>query len=76
SGTAVRKDPVGCWDFLQPPVRAALARRVVILGAESTGTTTLARALAAHYRARGGVWARTGYVAEYGREYSEDKLAD
>ncbi len=29
-----------------------------------------------HYRARGGVWARTGYVAEYGREYSEDKLAD
>ncbi|EFE73517.1 LOW QUALITY PROTEIN: conserved hypothetical protein, partial [Streptomyces filamentosus NRRL 15998] len=47
SGTAVRKDPVGCWDFLQPPVRAALARRVVVLGAESTGTTTLARALAA-----------------------------
>ncbi|WP_069744575.1 AAA family ATPase [Streptomyces sp. EN23] len=75
SGTAVREDPVGCWDFLQPPVRAALARRVVVLGAESTGTTTLARALAAHYRARGGVWARTGCVAEYGREYSEDKLA-
>lgn len=75
SGTAVRKDPVGCWDFLRPPVRAALARRVVVLGAESTGTTTLARALAAHYRARGGVWARTGYVAEYGREYSEHKLA-
>ncbi|MFD3961488.1 MULTISPECIES: AAA family ATPase [Streptomyces] len=76
SGTAVRKDPVGCWDFLRAPVRAALARRVVVLGAESTGTTTLARALTDHYRARGGVWGRTGYVAEYGREYSERKLAD
>ncbi|MFE6665370.1 AAA family ATPase [Streptomyces sp. NPDC057697] len=76
SGTAVRKDPVGNWDFLEPPVRAALARRVVVLGAESTGTTTMARALTDHYRARGGVWARTGYVAEYGREFSERKLAD
>lgn len=75
SGTAVREDPAGRWDFLRPPVRAALARRVVALGAESTGTTTLARALTAHYRARGGVRARTGYVAEYGREYSEHKLA-
>ncbi|MFD5035068.1 AAA family ATPase [Streptomyces sp. NPDC058405] len=75
SGTAVRKDPVGCWDFLAPPVRAALTRRVVVLGAESTGTTTLARALAGHYRRRGGTWARTGYVPEYGREFSELKLA-
>ncbi|MEU6062757.1 AAA family ATPase [Streptomyces sp. NPDC047097] len=76
SGTAVRKDPVGNWAFLSAPVRAALTRRVVVLGAESTGTTTLARALADHYRARGGVWADTGYVAEYGREYSERKLAE
>ncbi|NED14464.1 AAA family ATPase [Streptomyces sp. SID9124] len=76
SGTAVRADPAGCWGFLEAPVRAALARRVVVLGAESTGTTTLARALAAHYRQRGGVWAHTGYVAEYGREFSERKLAE
>lgn len=75
SGTAVRKDPVGCWDFLEPPVRAALTRRIVVLGAESTGTTTLARALTEHYRARGGGWAQTRYVAEYGREFSEQKLA-
>jgi NadR type nicotinamide-nucleotide adenylyltransferase len=75
SGTAVREDPVGCWGFLSGPVRAALARRVVIAGAESTGTTTLARALAAHYRARGGVWADTAWVPEYGRRYSEQKLA-
>ncbi|TXS51180.1 AAA family ATPase [Streptomyces sp. t39] len=75
SGTAVRKDPVGSWDFLAPPVRAALTRRVVVLGAESTGTTTLATALAEHYRLRGGVWARTRCVPEYGREFSEAKLA-
>ncbi|MFG1791189.1 AAA family ATPase [Nocardia sp. NPDC049149] len=75
SGTAVRQDPVGCWEFLDPAVRAALARRVVVLGAESTGTTTLSIDLAAHYRQRGGVWAATAWVAEYGREYSEQKLA-
>ncbi|KMO95179.1 AAA family ATPase [Streptomyces roseus] len=75
SGTAVRADPAGNWEFLGPGVRAALTRRIVVLGAESTGTTTLSRALAAHYRARGGVWAATGWVAEYGRAYSEEKLA-
>ncbi|MER6256448.1 AAA family ATPase [Streptomyces sp. NPDC001584] len=75
SGTAVRKDPAGSWEFLGPAVRAALTRRVVVLGAESTGTTTLSRALADHYRRRGGVWAKTGWVAEYGRRYSEEKLA-
>ncbi|MCJ1679748.1 AAA family ATPase [Streptomyces sp. APSN-46.1] len=75
SGTAVRKDPVGSWEFLGPGVRAALTRRIVVLGAESTGTTTLSRALAEHYRRRGGVWAKTGWVAEYGRRYSEEKLA-
>ncbi|MFD7913176.1 AAA family ATPase [Streptomyces sp. NPDC059752] len=75
SGTAVRRDPAGSWEFLGPAVRAALTRRVVVLGAESTGTTTLSRALADHYRRRSGVWAKTGWVAEYGRRYSEEKLA-
>ncbi|MFE5857715.1 AAA family ATPase [Streptomyces sp. NPDC056500] len=75
SGTAVRQDPIAHWDFLRAPVRAALARRVVVLGAESTGTTTLARALADHYRERGGIWARTRHVPEYGRAFSEAKLA-
>jgi HTH-type transcriptional repressor of NAD biosynthesis genes len=75
SGTAVRRDPVRCREFLAPQVRAAPARRVVVVGAESTGTTTLARDLAAHYRRRGGVWNRTGCVAEYGREFCEHRLA-
>lgn len=74
SGTAVRADPVGNWDRLEAPVRAGLAIRVVALGAESTGTTTIARALAARYRERGGVWAATRCVEEYGRTFSEEKL--
>ncbi|MEV5705403.1 AAA family ATPase [Actinoallomurus sp. NPDC052274] len=75
SGTAVRRDPAACWEWLSPAVRAYLTRRVVVLGAESSGTTTLSRALAAHYAARGGVWAATRWVPEYGRLYCEEKLA-
>jgi NadR type nicotinamide-nucleotide adenylyltransferase len=75
SGTAVRANPAACWQWLSPAVRAYLARRVVVVGAESSGTTTLARALAGHYARRGGVWAATRWVPEYGRLYCEEKLA-
>ena len=67
SGTRVREDPLGCWAFLEPPVRGFYAARVCVVGAESTGKTTLAQDLARHF---GTVW-----VPEYGREYSERKLA-
>ncbi|MFC7758283.1 AAA family ATPase [Catellatospora bangladeshensis] len=75
SGTAVRADPVAHWGLLSAPVRAWFTRRVVVLGAESTGTTTMAAALAGHYAARGGAWADTRWVPEYGRELTERKLA-
>ncbi|MFC7529554.1 AAA family ATPase [Actinoplanes sp. GCM10030250] len=75
SGTAIRADPVANWAYLGPGARGWLARRVVVVGAESTGTTTMARALARHYRLRGGVWADTRWVPEYGRELTERKLA-
>jgi HTH-type transcriptional regulator, transcriptional repressor of NAD biosynthesis genes len=74
SGTAVRADPVANWDLLGPGVRGWLTRRVIVVGAESTGTTTMARALARHYRSRGGVWARTRWVPEFGRELTARKL--
>jgi HTH-type transcriptional regulator, transcriptional repressor of NAD biosynthesis genes len=64
SGLSVRSNPMANWRFLDPPVRGYYARRVVIVGAESSGTTTMARALAEHY---GTVW-----VEEYGRRYSEE----
>lgn len=63
SGTAVRADPGGHWSFLAPPVRAHYVRRVVVTGAESTGSTTLAEALAERL---GCPW-----VPEYGRHWSE-----
>jgi len=67
SGTAVRADPYALWDFIGAPVRGWYAKRVCVLGAESTGTTTLAEALAAHFH--------TTWVPEYGREYSAEKQA-
>jgi HTH-type transcriptional repressor of NAD biosynthesis genes len=75
SATAIRRDLTGCWMSLPAPVRAGLALRVALVGAESTGTTTLARDLRDALRARGGVWARTEWVPEYGREYSVNLLA-
>ena len=63
------------WAFLAPPVRGWLARRVVVVGAESTGTTTMARALAAQLRLRGGAFAGTRWVPEYGRTLTELKMA-
>ncbi|MGZ3143617.1 AAA family ATPase [Lentzea chajnantorensis] len=67
SGTAVRADPLGNWHHLSPATQRGLARRVVVLGAESTGTTTLSRQLAEHF---GAPW-----VPEYGREHTEHKLS-
>lgn len=62
SGTEVRANPEVFWTMLSPAVRAHYVRRVVITGAESTGTSTLAQALAAHL---GCPW-----VPEYGREWT------
>ena len=67
SGTAVRQDPFAMWDYIDPPLREWFAKRVVIVGAESTGTTTLAMDLARALH--------TEWVAEYGREYSAAKQA-
>lgn len=67
SATRVRRDPLGCWEFLEPTVRGFYAARVCVVGAESTGKTTLSQDLARHFQ--------TVWVPEYGREYSERKLA-
>jgi len=50
-------------------------KRVVLVGAESTGKTTLARDLRAALVRRGGAFAQTRWVPEYGREYTILKLA-
>jgi len=66
SGTVVRRAPLDYLDYLEPCVRAYFIRRVVILGAESTGKTTLARLLAERFQ--------TSWVPEYGREHWERKV--
>jgi HTH-type transcriptional regulator, transcriptional repressor of NAD biosynthesis genes len=76
SATRVRADPPAMWEFLEPVVRGALALKVVLVGAESTGKTTLSRALADQLRARGGADGLTRWVPEYGRDYSVQKYAD
>jgi HTH-type transcriptional repressor of NAD biosynthesis genes len=63
SAREIRAAPLRHWEYLEPCVRAFFAKRISVVGAESTGTTTLARDLAEHYR--------TVWVPEYGREYCE-----
>ncbi|HEY0037043.1 MAG TPA: AAA family ATPase [Longimicrobium sp.] len=67
SGTAIRAAPLDHLDWMEPCVRAYFVRRVVLIGAESTGKTTLARVLAARYQ--------TVWVEELGREYWQAKLS-
>ena len=67
SGTEIRKDILKSWRFLGNATRRGLAIRIVILGAESTGTTTLSRDLA---EALSAPWA-----PELGRFYTESLLS-
>ena len=68
SGTEVRTDPLRHWRHVPAAVRPWLATKVAIVGAESTGKSTLAADLARMY---GTVW-----TPEYGREYCEMKDTD
>jgi NadR type nicotinamide-nucleotide adenylyltransferase len=65
SGTMIRGNPLECLDWLTPCMRAYYIKRICLVGAESTGKTTLAQKLAEHYR--------TNWVPEYGREYCVKK---
>jgi len=68
SGTLIRNNPLKYWNYLSKPVRSYYAFRVVIMGPESTGKTTICQKLAKFYN--------TLWVPEYGREYSKQKLID
>src|ERR1700741_2679167 len=63
SGTKGRNNMFKEWCYVEKPVRADLALRIAVVGAESTGTTPLAQDLAKPYC--------TPWVPEYGRLYSE-----
>jgi NadR type nicotinamide-nucleotide adenylyltransferase len=68
SGTMVRKDPFANWRYLNDDVRAYFALRICLVGAESTGKTTLSKDLAKHYS--------TAWVPEYGRQYTTEFVKD
>lgn len=67
SGTMIRRAPLEYLHWLEPCVRAYFVPRVVLIGAESTGKTTLAAMLADRFA--------TAWVPEYGREHWERKVA-
>lgn len=66
SATAIRSNPRVFREYLEPCVRGHFVPRVVIVGAESTGKTTLAEKLSHHFGCH--------WVPEYGREFSEIKM--
>lgn len=61
SATRIRDNPAAMKAWVHPYVYRDLVEKVVLLGAESTGKSTLAKRLAEVYQ--------TTYVPEYGREY-------
>lgn len=68
SATQIRSDPMRYWHMLDSCVRAYFVNRIAIVGAESTGTTTLTKKLATH--------CNTSWVPEYGRMYSEGMVTN
>ncbi len=71
SGTMCREDLSASWPCIIAPARQELATRIIVVGAESTGTTTLAKALTEHYRPR---FPGIADVPEYGRQFTYEKF--
>ncbi|UOG76346.1 AAA family ATPase [Hymenobacter tibetensis] len=64
AASIIRQNPAAYWHFLPDSVKPYYVRKVVLLGTESTGKTTLATQLAAHFRA--------SLVEEAGRDLITD----
>lgn len=63
SATAIRTDPYANWRYIPKIVRYYFSKKVVFMGTESVGKSTITRKLAYYFN--------TEYVKEYGREYCE-----
>jgi HTH-type transcriptional repressor of NAD biosynthesis genes len=68
SSTEIRKNPYKCWDWLPNIVKPYFVKKVLLIGGESTGKSTLTINLANHYN--------TNYIDEAGRELSEKSGTD
>jgi NadR type nicotinamide-nucleotide adenylyltransferase len=68
SATMIRENPFAHWEFIPSRVRPFFVKRVCIVGAESTGKTTLAEKLSQHYQ--------TTWTPEFARGYLDEKGLD
>jgi NadR type nicotinamide-nucleotide adenylyltransferase len=68
SATMIRERPFENWRFIPACVRPYFAKRVAIVGPESTGKTTLAAELARHFQ--------TVCVTEFARDYLDLKYGE
>lgn len=64
SASMIRNDIQKCWNYLPASVKPYYCKKIVILGTESTGKSTLSKNLASHFNAT--------LVAEAGRDLIED----
>jgi HTH-type transcriptional regulator, transcriptional repressor of NAD biosynthesis genes len=65
SGTSVRSNPYLNWNFINNEIKKYYMKRIVIMGPESVGKSTLTEKLSNYYN--------TNFVCEWGRKICEDK---
>lgn len=68
SSTEIRRNVYACWDWLPDIVKPYFVKKVLIIGGESTGKSTLTINLANYYN--------TNYLEEVGRDISERSGTD
>lgn len=68
SSTELRRDIYGHWDWLPSIVKPHYVKKVLLIGGESTGKSTLTQNLALHYN--------TTFMEEAGRDISERSGTD
>lgn len=68
SSTAIRNDIFGHWDWIPQVVRPYYVKKILIIGTESTGKSTLTQNLALHFN--------TNFIEEVGRDISERSGTD
>jgi len=67
SGTDVRDNPMENWEHIPNEVKPYFKKKIVIMGTESTGKTTLTKKLAEHFDG--------DFVSEYGRDFTDNNPA-
>jgi HTH-type transcriptional repressor of NAD biosynthesis genes len=63
SGTSVRENPYANWGLIPDNVKKYFMKKIVILGPESVGKSTMVKKLAEHLGCK--------YIEEFGRTYTE-----